>query len=36
MCNSKIGKITYSKRTLEQPMMIAKINLHCIVKDCER
>ena len=31
MYNFKIIKITYSKRSPEQPMTIAKISLHCIL-----
>ena len=27
-----MGKITYSKRSLEQRITIANINLHCILK----
>ena len=32
MCNFKIRKITYSKRSLQQGMTIAKISLRCILK----
>ena len=32
MCNFEIAKITYSKRSLEQRMTIAKTSLHCIFK----
>ena len=32
MFKFKINKITYSKRSLEQRMTLAKISLHCILK----
>ena len=38
-CKFKIDKITYSNRSLEQPMTLAETNLQCICKtliDCEK
>ena len=32
-CKFKIDKITYSNRNLEQRMALAKIRLHCIIKN---
>ena len=32
MCKSKIDKVTYSKRSLEQHMTLAKKSLQCILK----
>ena len=33
MYKSKIHKITYSERHLEQGMTLAKISLHCILNE---
>ena len=31
-CKFKIDEVTYSKRSLEQHMTLAKISLYCILK----